>query len=150
MAHDVVLNKYSNRLFFSEEKICSNNELTEDVLGLNYRGSYLNANELSKIYNCEKPCKYEEYKVTRSKYVADLTKKENENITAAMYLYIYYMDNSIEEIKEYVAFDGFSLVAELGGVFGLFLGWSFYPFLVSLVIETKTRLAGKKYKCNKV
>ena len=39
----------------------------------------------------------------------------------------------MKKVEEHVAFDGFSLVAELGGVFGLFLGWSFYPMIMALV-----------------
>ncbi len=46
---------------------------------------------------------------------------------------VYYLEKVTEIQEEFEAFDVFSLVGELGGALGLFLGWSCLNLLLDLV-----------------
>lgn len=45
---------------------------------------------------------------------------------------LYYVDTVTEFTEEFLAFDGFSLLGELGGALGLFLGMSIFQLLHDL------------------
>ncbi len=50
----------------------------------------------------------------------------------ALLLQVYYAEAVTETVEEFEAFDVFSLVGELGGALGLFLGWSCLNLLLEL------------------
>ncbi len=46
---------------------------------------------------------------------------------------LFYVERVTEVTEEFVSFDEFSLVGEMGGALGLFLGWSCLDVLVDFI-----------------
>ena len=68
---------------------------------------------------CKKPCNYQEYKIIGDKAPTTLTKEDF--LTFALLA----IDNNIYVETEALLYPGTSLVAEIGGTLGLFIGFSF-------------------------
>ena len=86
---------------------------------------YMDEDQLVKLSGCLKPCKYTRFNAERAKYFFPLP----ENDTKDMLLTVYYGNTYIVHSEEYEAFGIFNLIGELGGLLGLFLGWSIYPMI---------------------
>ena len=71
------------------------------------------------VVGCKKPCNYHEYKIIGDKAPTDLTKEGF--LTFALLA----VDNNIYVETEALLYPGTSLVAEIGGTLGLFIGFSF-------------------------
>ena len=65
---------------------------------------------------CPKPCQYKEYKL--------VGKEEYENEKYDQYIYFTTTEEVIIE-KELLSYSGLSLLADIGGTLGMFLGFSF-------------------------
>ncbi len=59
---------------------------------------------------------------------------------------LFYVEHVTEVTEEYESFDVFSLIGEMGGALGLFLGWSCLNVLVDVVefAVGKCRATGRK------
>ena len=68
---------------------------------------------------CKKPCNYQEYKIIGEKSPTSMTKEGF--LTFALLA----IDNNIYVETEALLYPGTSLVAEIGGTLGLFIGFSF-------------------------
>ena len=68
---------------------------------------------------CKKPCNYQQYKIIGDKAPTELNKKGF--LTFALWA----VDNNIYVETEALLYPGTSLVAEIGGTLGLFIGFSF-------------------------
>ena len=78
------------------------------------------ASDFKKIaVGCIKPCNYQEYKIIGDKAPTSLTKEDF--LTFALVA----VDNNIYVETEALLYPGTSLVAEIGGTLGLFIGFSF-------------------------
>ena len=83
-------------------------------------------NQLNLVYDireiavgCKKPCNYQEYKIIGDKAPTAWAKKGL--LTFALLA----VDNNIYVETEALLYPGTSLVAEIGGTLGLFIGFSF-------------------------
>ena len=68
---------------------------------------------------CKKPCNYQEYKIVGDKAPTSWTKK------GFLTFSLLAVDNNIYVETEALLYPGTSLVAEIGGTLGLFIGFSF-------------------------
>ena len=104
--------------FENKENICTNETITKLVW------KYW---ESMKLYtNCTDRCKEMSVQATRMK------NKEKQNSQA-----VFYFQRRVKVVKSYYAYSGLSLIAEIGGYFGLFLGVSInqITYLTSYVQE---------------
>ena len=112
-------------------------------LTLDREMSYLNHDHLAKLTGCTKPCFFWDYPATRSSYRESVrydTSEQSANDTNRhMSMVVYFKDQEKEYLEEFKTFDEYSLVGELGGFLGLFLGVSFYQALTGFLnFATKT------------
>ena len=78
--------------------------------------------KMSKLSGCLPPCTIKHYKHLSTTPQPTLSS----NFTT---LNIYFNTNIEEHENEFLAYDTFSLVGEMGGFFGLFLGLSFHQII---------------------
>ena len=79
-----------------------------------------NAYDIKEIaIGCKKPCNYQEYKIIGDKATTSLTKE------GFLTFSLWAIDNNIYVETEALLYPGTSLVAEIGGTLGLFIGFSF-------------------------
>ena len=83
---------------------------------------YLTPSQILDRTGCMKPCHYIDYPVKQTQFDMLLPKGRTHSIEVSLML----EDRFVEFHEEYLQFDGLSLLGELGGFFGLFLGLSFY------------------------
>jgi len=82
----------------------------------------------AKFTGCLLPCTYELYSLQHLKY--EFEERENFDFGigltngTAYGIQIFYLDDMTTEEEEFFAFDVYSLLGEIGGAIGLFLGWS--------------------------
>ena len=78
------------------------------------------AYDIKKIaIGCKKPCNYQEYKIVGDKAPTEMNKK------GFLTFSLLVVDNNIYVETEALLYPGTSLVAEIGGTLGLFIGFSF-------------------------
>jgi hypothetical protein len=71
-------------------------------------------NEILNYAGCSKPCRYKEYKIVGK-----------EKLHGKAYLFLDFAKNEVVIEKEMKSYSGLSLLADIGGSLGLFLGFSF-------------------------
>ena len=88
---------------------------------------------------CKKPCNYQEYKIIGNKAPTTLTKEDF--LTFALMA----IDNNVYVETEALLYPGTSLVAEIGGTLGLFIGFSFMILWdgVVRVVHLITQIIGR-------
>ena len=99
---------------------------------------------------CLKPCTYEAYDLIKLERLPSDEIPQNwvfPKQTKAVVM-LYYVNTVKEVIEEFVAYDGFSLVGEVGGALGLFLGWSCINVL-ELIFRLIAEHGVKCYKTKK-
>ena len=98
----------------NKDEIC---DISENALKVNYMLRKWYNNQIQAESGCKKPCSY----VTlRASTVWEREKKYNTIVKVL----IYFKEN-IKVTKAYHVYSGLSLIAEIGGYVGLFLGVSF-------------------------
>ena len=90
------------------------------------------AKNLTKGSRCENPCSY-----IKAAGIPIQQRKSDYN------LLLFFFPESIRVHKAYYAYDELSLIAEIGGYVGLFLGWSFYQVID--VIEFSVESLKRKF-----
>ena len=108
--------------FQNKENICTNETITKLVW---------KDWESMKLYtNCTDRCKEMSVQATWMK------NKEKQNSEA-----VFYFQRRVKVVKSYYAYSGLSLIAEIGGYFGLFLGVSInqITYLTSIVQERMSK-----------
>lgn len=89
--------------------------------------------QLARTTGCLRPCTYRDYPIERSAYVRRNNKSVPDDGDAAI---DFVFDESVLEVEEeYVAYDAFSLLGEVGGAVGLFLGWSVRGAITAAVAQ---------------
>ena len=84
--------------------------------------------------NCSKPCQFDEFILERVPYAHPYIPKDWVfSPDTSCVIQIYYVDTVEEVEEEYLAYDVFSLVGEVGGALGLFLGLSLLDIICDLV-----------------
>ena len=117
---------------------CQNLSMLQKYSNFFWNLSYnMDADDVFRATNCLRPCTYIEYKVNcthsynlpgqfpNSLQLAEdplITPLSNENITILRPAFI---NDKIEVLKEVPAYPALSLVADVGGVLGLFIGFNF-------------------------
>ncbi|TRY80712.1 hypothetical protein TCAL_14487 [Tigriopus californicus] len=101
--------------------------------------------ELDKIIEnqtqCYRPCELSQYRL-EVPYNSKLSIPRNwiyPNGTRAAFE-LYFGDTNVALMKEYPTYDGFAFVADVGGILGLFLGFSIFSTL-DLFMELLMQLA---------
>ena len=118
-------------LCFREHKVCENVTQDEFTASLEVRMSYLSTVELYNSTGCLQPCDYVTYETRITESSSDVSGYSNETVARA--LYFFFPNSEIEHLTKYEPFDLLSLVGEIGGFMGLFLGFSIYDVFTRLV-----------------
>ena len=80
---------------------------------------FVTPSEITSLTGCLKPCSYSNLELIKETHFKTI------NATESQLMY-FFSGKYSEEYNEFLAFDGYNLLGELGGVLGLFLGWSCY------------------------
>ena len=118
-------------------KVC---DQVQDILSYDesYRAMALqNLNRIISNTGCLKPCEYTEYTLVKN------VKQSLGNDGS----YLHFSPNDVINIeKELVSYSGLSLVADIGGSLGMFLGFSFlmvWDVAVTLLMKIREKLMAK-------
>ena len=104
----------------------------------------MNDDRLALESGCTKPCNFDKYEVAQNPF--GRTMNDEVSLIYNIHIYIYNGKNFIVHSKEFMNFSGFSLLAEMGGFLGLFLGVSFFDIFTSGVYNYVGHYVSKLFK----
>ena len=106
--------------------------------------SYMTEARISTMTGCKPPCSYKTYRHLPS----TANKFPTANSSNLVGVGIFFHSNIEIHRKEFLAYDSFSLVGEMGGFFGLFLGLSFYQIAIAIA-DRSVRYCKSMVRSNK-
>ena len=106
--------------------LCTMADVTRDPFTALY--GHMTTERIRKVLSCLPPCSYNQF-IFEEPHYEEHGAEEGDGSTQTISMLIYFDDNLVEFHKEYVTFGELSLIGEIGGQLGLFLGVSFYQVL---------------------
>ena len=93
--------------------------------------------DLIKATNCSLPCTFLEYKVIE---------KVKEPLDGEIEFWLSIASKSMEVLREELSYPFLSLVADIGGVLGLFIGFNFLMIWDGILFCVRNKFSIKKHK----